>query len=97
MLLPDYSPEKQLRPMHPTKNPYPYGGRILKYLKYFGICYRKNIYPMVIDLGRSWMKLQGLQNPKVYMAIFKVGLQQEEVFLQPNLLLIHIFKINVIK
>ena len=64
MLLLDYSPEKQLRPMHPTKNPYPYGGRILRILKYYGLCYRKNMYPMVIDLGRSWMKTQGLQKSK---------------------------------
>lgn len=61
MLLPDYSPEKQLRPMHPTKNPYPYGGRILKALRYHGICYRKNMYPMVIDLGRPWMQTKGFR------------------------------------
>ena len=61
MLLPDYSPEKQLRPMHPTTNPYPYGGRILKTLKYHGVCYKKNAYPMVMDLGRGWMQHYGLK------------------------------------
>ena len=60
LLLPNYSPEKQLRPMHPQKNPYPYGGRILKILRYHGVCYRKNHMPMVRDLGRPWMKQKGL-------------------------------------
>jgi len=61
LLLPDYSPEKQLRPAHPSTNPYPYGGRILKILKYHGICYKKNAYPMVMDLGRRWMQNNGLK------------------------------------
>ncbi len=62
MLVPNYSPEKQLRPYDPRKNPY--GGRILRKLGYYGLCYRKNYLPMVRDLGRPWMNKHGLKKSR---------------------------------
>ena len=62
MLVPNYSPEKQLRPFSRKNNPY--GGRILAKLGYYGVCYRKNYMPMVRDLGRPWMKDNGLEKSR---------------------------------